>query len=125
MVRVGFSHASEATTIAIWFTVSPPRTETAMMMSTSRPGTVRPISAMPRINVSVDAAVITGDEGQHGADTDAEKAGDETDLEGQRRAGDHGGEQVAALTVGAERMLPRWAAARRAPRADARVRYRR
>ena len=52
-MRVGLSQASDATTIAIWFTVSPPRTETAMMISTSRPGTVRPMSATPRISVSV------------------------------------------------------------------------
>ena len=53
-----------------------------MMISTSSPGTVRPISAMPRISVSISAAVVAGDEGQHGADADAEEAGDEADASG-------------------------------------------
>src|SRR5262245_5474530 len=41
IVRAGFSHASEATMIAIWSTVSPFLSDTAMMISTSNAGTVR------------------------------------------------------------------------------------
>ena len=74
MVRVGLSQASEATTSAIWLTDSPPRIDTAMMISTSRPGTVRPMSAMPRMIVSASAPVVRGGEGQHRADADAEES---------------------------------------------------
>ena len=51
-MRVGLSQASEAMMIAIWFTVRLPFNDTAMMISTSNCGTVRPISAMLRMTVS-------------------------------------------------------------------------
>jgi hypothetical protein len=53
MARVGLSHASDATTTAIWSTVRPSLMETAMMMRTRRPGTVRPTSTTPRMTASI------------------------------------------------------------------------
>ena len=112
-MRVGLSQASEATMIAIWFTVRLPFSETAMMISTSRPR-----HGQADIGDAADhgvdhAAVIGGGEGQHRADADADEAGDEADAQRQRRAGDHHRQQVAALPVGAERIVPRWRLQRR------------
>ena len=53
-----------------------------------------------------EAAVISADKRKHCADADAEDAGDEADAQGQWRAGDHYREQVAALAVGAKRIVP-------------------
>ena len=52
------------------------------------------------------ATVIGRDEGQRGADEDADEAGDQPDPQRQQGAGGDHGEKVAALAIAAERQRP-------------------